>query len=129
MRTVLCLVMTAGLVLLSCRKREVTSADAVGDWMNNRSAHSDIIEITKETLHVRADGTFTITNAKNVVVDRGTWRILRTSDASYLNFSYAAAPGLRTIRAGDITRAVLRGPTGLRMDISPDDDVYYVKMP
>ena len=86
------------------------------------------IEITKETLHVQADGTFTVTDVKNVVVDRGTWRILRTSNGSYLNFSYAAAPGLRTFRAGDVTRTVLRAPNGLRMDISPDDNVYYVKI-
>jgi hypothetical protein len=128
MRTVLCLIMTAGLVLLGCRKRELSSADAVGEWTNNRSAHNDIIDITKETLHVRADGTFTITNAENVVLDRGTWRILRESDGNYLNFSYEAAPGLRTIRPGNVTRDVLRAPDGLRMDISPDDDVYYVKI-
>jgi hypothetical protein len=120
--------MTASLVFQGCRKRELTSADAVGEWTNNRSAHTDIIEITKETLHVRADGTFTITDSKGVVVDRGSWRILRESDGSYLNFSYSAAPGLRTIRAGNVTRNVLRAPDGLRMDISPDDDVYYVKM-
>jgi hypothetical protein len=120
--------MTAGLVLLGCRKRELTSADAVGEWTNNRSAHNGIIDITKETLHVRADGTFTITNAENVVLDRGTWRIIRTSDGSYLNFSYAAAPGLRTTGAGDVTRTVLLAPDGLRMGISADDDVYYVKI-
>jgi hypothetical protein len=120
--------MTAGLMFPGCRKRELTSAEAVGDWKNNRPAHNDIIDITEETLHVRADGTFTITNAQNVVVDRGTWRIIRTSDGSYLNFSYAAAPGLRTTGAGVVTRDVLSAPDGLRMDISPDDDVYYVKI-
>ena len=62
------------------------------------------------------------------MIDRGTWRILHTPHGDDLNFSYSAGLGLRPISAGDVTRTVRWAPGGLRMDISPDDDVYYVKI-
>ena len=75
---------------------------------------------------MHSDCTFTITDAKGLTIDKGVWRILRVDGEDYVNFSYVAAPGLRTIRAGDVTRTVRSGLDGLRMDIG--DDICYLKV-
>ncbi len=115
------------LALCGCRVQQVTPADVVGDWRTNRSVNNDIVTVDDETLRINANGTFQIVDRRGVLLDRGTWRILNVQDGDYVNFSYVVAPGLRTIMAGDASRDVLRDFGGLRMDISPDDDVWYRK--
>lgn len=111
-----------------CQQRHLTPTDVVGDWKTNRSVDTDILHVAKEILHVKADRTFITNDERGLLLDKGTWRILQSGGADCVNFTYVAARGTRTIRSGDVTRALRRDLAGTRMDISPDDDVYYRKV-